>query len=287
MKSSKELLEEIEALIADKFKDNPEELKKILQKEAKSSTKKEKGKKVRSEAEIERATKDLFEELKKVKPNLSHIESLIMEDGADVNSMMEDKGATPLFVASASDNEELIRVLVKNGAKVNFQNKQGVTALQTAVVNENVNAVKVLIELGADVNLENEIGYTPLHLGAEGDEVEIVRMLIEAGANLHAMEGVEGGTPLHRVVSIQAQGNVEIAKLLISYGADVNFQNDDENAPLHWACGNNKLTIIKILVEAGADVNLRGSQGTTPLIWALTREHPKVAKYIAKMGGMM
>lgn len=286
MKTSKELLEEIEALIADKFKDNPEELKRLTKVE-KSSAKKEKGKKVRSEAEIERATKDLFEELKKANPNLSHIQSLIMEDGADVNSMMEDKGATPLFVASASDNEELIRVLVKSGAKVNFQNKQGVTALQTAVVNENVNAVKVLIELGADVNLKNEIGYTPLHLGAEGDEIEIVRMLIEAGANLHATEGVEGGTPLHRVVSNQAQGNVEIAKLLISYGADVNFQNADQSAPLHWACGNNKLTLVKILVEAGADVNIRGVQGTTPLVWALKREHPKVAKYIAKMGGGM
>lgn len=286
MKSSKELLEEIEALIADKFKDNPEGLKKI-KKETKSSTNKEKGKKVKSEAEIEKATKDLFEELIKAKPDVSHIQSLIMKDGADVNSIIEDKGATPLFVASASDNEEMIRVLVKHGAKVNFQNKQGVTALQTAVVNENVNAVKVLIELGADVNLENEIGYTALHLGAEGDEVEIVRMLIEAGANLHVMEGVEGGTPLHRVVSNQAQGNVEIAKLLISYGADVNFQNEEQNAPLHWACGNNKLTLVKIFVELGADVNIRGGQDTTPLIWALTREHPKVAKYIAKMGGGM
>ena len=61
MKSSKELLEEIEALIADKFKDNPEGLKKI-KKETKSQTNKEKGKKVKSEAKIEKATKNLNKE---------------------------------------------------------------------------------------------------------------------------------------------------------------------------------------------------------------------------------
>ena len=284
--SERDFLAEIEALIAEKYKDNPEELKKIKRQTKKVSVKKVLSKATKSKEEIEEATKKLFEAIATENPDFVLVEQLISEYGADVNMTNSERGdANALFVASASNNTEMIKFLIGHGATINFQNKFGVTALQTAVVNENVEAVRTLLEMGATPDLTNHAGYTALLLASEGDEIEIVKMLLEAGANPNLTESEEDGTALHRVVSKQSQANVEIAKLLIQGGADVNYQNSEGNAPLHWASGNNRLTIAKILVEAGADVNVRNEDGMTPLVWAMIRENQKVAKFLAYKGG--
>jgi len=284
--SERDFLAEIEALIAEKYKDNPEELKKIKRQTKKVSVKKVLSKPTKSKEEIKEASDRLFEELTKSSPDISFVHQLIMEYGADVNMTNDEKGdANALFVVSASNNTELIEILIGHGADINFQNKFGVTPLQTAVVNENVEAVRTLLKMGAIPDLTNHSGYTALLLASEGDEVEIVKMLLEAGANPNITENDEDGTALHRTVSKQSQANVEIAKLLIQGGADLNYRNTEGNTALHWASGNNKLTIAKILVEAGAEVNVRNEDGLTPLVWAMIRGNQKVAKFLASKGG--
>lgn len=44
-----------------------------------------------------------------------------------------------------------------------------------------------------------------------------------------------------------------MAKLLISFGADLESVNNNGEAPLHWAAVNGQLELCKLLVEAGAD----------------------------------
>ena len=59
---------------------------------------------------------------------------------------------------------------------------------------------------------------------------------------------IRGSTPL--ILSI-LNGYTEVVKLLIEYGADVNYTDKKGKKPLYYAIGG-KQEIIKLLVDEGA-----------------------------------
>lgn len=79
--------------------------------------------------------------------------------------------------------------------------------------------------------------------------------------------------------------HLEIAKLLIQQGADVNLQTDHVPTPLHLAAKRGSLDIAKLLVERGADVNARAHDyGPTPLQESLIYGHQDVAEFLVQSG---
>jgi ankyrin repeat protein len=59
-------------------------------------------------------------------------------------------------------------------------------------------------------------------------------------------------------------GFIEIAELLLKYGAMVNVPGYDNITPLHEAVLSNKLEVVKLLLMYGADVEARDVNGMTP-----------------------
>ena len=84
---------------------------------------------------------------------------------------------TSLHWACEKGSQDIVRMLVAAGAKINARDGQQWTPLMVAAQKGRAEVVKVLISLGADINL-NAKGMTALDVAA-GDEVE--RILIEAG----------------------------------------------------------------------------------------------------------
>ena len=66
-----------------------------------------------------------------------------------------------------------------------------------------------------------------------------------------------------------AFGNVEILKLLLDAGADVNARNDFDATALLWGARDPEKA--RLLIEHGANVNARSKQGRTPLMLASLR----------------
>lgn len=63
---------------------------------------------------------------------------------------------------------------------------------------------------------KDNAGYTPLHVACFMGHLEIARILLQYGAN-HSETALSGIRPLHEAIE---NGHVEIVRLLISYGAD-------------------------------------------------------------------
>ncbi|KAN0139370.1 hypothetical protein V8E53_002871 [Lactarius tabidus] len=180
------------------------------------------------------------------------VADLLHKHGAFVNVQGFDK-FTPLHVTSVNEEVDIMRWLLDHGADKNGQNVHLWTPLYVATLNLGLEALGVLLEHKADINLQDFRGETPLY-GAivrgssdslEGEVVPIVRRLLELGADPNIPDN-KYKTPLHQTAS---RGWLEVARLLLSYGAKV-----DENCKTTFQIaapeGGEEMT--KLLLEHGA-----------------------------------
>jgi len=94
------------------------------------------------------------------------IVDILLINGANVNAINDD-GDTAIILAAAYGNEEIVKLLLKKGAtNVNAKNKYGVTALKAATRNHRTGVVKLLKEA---IEIEKEIR------GHKQEAMELVR----------------------------------------------------------------------------------------------------------------
>ena len=87
---------------------------------------------------------------------------VIEEKGANVNTVNEKDGNTPLHIAIFRNKIEVILALIKAGAFVNAVNKEGDTPLHRTIASNNHELVRLLVKSGADLTKENKKGETPM-----------------------------------------------------------------------------------------------------------------------------
>lgn len=66
----------------------------------------------------------------------------------------------------------------------------------------------------------NQNGYTPLHIAAKKNQMEIATVLLQYGAETNILTK-QGVTPLHLA---SQEGHADMAALLMSKGAQINVQ---------------------------------------------------------------
>ena len=79
-----------------------------------------------------------------------------------------------------------------------------------------------------------------------------------------------GNTPLMLAVN---NNNIEVVKLLISKGADVNAIDEFDRSALFFAVSNDNIGIAKVLINNGADVNIESKLRQTPLMLAVDKNN--------------
>ena len=157
-----------------------------------------------------------------------------------------------IFEAAATGQIERVRALIKKDASLtNAFSPDGFTPLGLSVFFGHRETAETLLGAGAEVNTPSResMKVTPLHSAAAARQVEIARVLIAHGANVNATQADSGFTPLHEAA---LNGNLEFARLLLEHGADVNAKMKDGKTPLDFALEQNKSEMAPFLRERGA-----------------------------------
>jgi ankyrin repeat protein len=126
--------------------------------------------------------------------------------------------------------KKAIRCL-KQGAEINAKNEQGNTPVHVAVASRQKEIVGLLAERGTDVNAANPRGDTPLHLAAEADDRDIAELLIAKGADVNARNR-QGRTPLHVAAM---KHHTSMVESLAAHGADASVKDRSGETALQLA----------------------------------------------------
>ena len=149
-----------------------------------------------------------------------------------------------------------------DAAPQKLQAEEPPQTLIEAIKADDTAAAKRFIQQGADVNEADKNG-TALHIAAGFGQVEVVKMLLKAGANIEAKDN-RGNTPLVNAVGSRGMA---LAKMIREEDTIV----ENSFPPLHLKSERTtaKTEITKLLLDAGANIEARNQWQQTPLYNAI------------------
>jgi ankyrin repeat protein len=198
---------------------------------------------------------------------------LLLDAGADPHAA--GAGYTALHAAALRGDIATTEALLSKGANPNatltkgspvrrFGSQwalpgtiSGATPLFVAALYLEVDIVHTLVAHGANVTLAIENGVTPF-LAASGIAVE----RLTRPSDLIRWSVVDSDTP---VVPRDESEVVEIIRVLLDAGADVNQVNTAGDTALHAVAGASMVHAIQLLANRGAKLEVKDKQGLTPL----------------------
>ncbi|CAL8342690.1 unnamed protein product [Boreogadus saida] len=116
------------------------------------------------------------------------------------------------ILAAAGGQDDILRLLIRKGVRVNGRQKNGTTALMHAAEKNFLTTVAILLEAGSHVNAQTLGGETGLMKACK-------------------------------------RGNADIVRLLLEYGADCNILSKHKNTAMYFAKVSNNLTVCDLIKD--------------------------------------
>lgn len=161
--------------------------------------------------------RDFFKAVELNRPDL--IKNLLRK-GVNPNITDPYKGNTALIVAMQEEAMDAFRLLVNiKGIDLNKRAKNGNSPLMMAAWKSNDEAVKMLLDNGAKVN---QPGWTALHYAASAGNEKIVNMLLAKKADVNA-PAPNKTTPMMMAAK---NGHGNVVQILLDHGADILLTNE-------------------------------------------------------------
>ena len=130
----------------------------------------------------------------------------------------------------------------------------------SAIRDNNLTQIKALLDRNSRAVVVDDAGVTPLMYAAEVGSVEVMRLLIDHGADVNAQNSF-GATALMWSVSDPAK-----VRLLLDHGAEVNLAaKSGRTALIIAAFTNPSAEVVGLLLAKGAKVEVMDARHVTPL----------------------
>ena len=207
----------------------------------------------------------------------------LIRRGADVNAK-DSSQQSAYLVATSEGYLDLLRLTLRNHAKINDNDSWNGTGLIRAAERGHANVVGELLRAGIERNHVNRIGYQAIHeavwLGEDTPSyATTVRVLAAGGVQLDRVSPSAGLTPLEMARSRGFDGLERILENVTTARKPA-----DPDAALLQAAEEGDADAVAVALRAGADIEARDANRRTPLLLASTNDHVGVARVLVAMG---
>jgi ankyrin repeat protein len=214
----------------------------------------------------------------------------LLREGGDVMVADDVTGDTALIRAASIGDELTVGIILGRGShehqkllvqrsRVGLQG-DGATALHLAAAIGFVKICRDLLEADAEPNALDKSDHMPLYGAARGQHLEIAALLITFGADLSGCDR-GSGTAMHVAA---ANGAEQMVQMLLRHGADVDALCRGGRTPLHQASAAGHGGICHLLLISAADPDAVDDSDETPFTLAFKRAHVQCCRALLASG---
>ncbi len=237
------------------------------------------------------------------KSGLINIVEYFIHNEAETDQQIN--GMTALLHAAAWGHKDVVIFLLRQDANVHLKDSGDFTALMHAILGINKQPVTLLYQylslyapdstnfdlliksvlicdvetikrlMANETNAEVQSIISSLLL-AKADKMQIIKVLISSGVDINA-KNKNNFTAL--IFAAMAQ-NAEAVSFLLENNADVNIQNADGDTALICAAKDQAEEITQLLLASKADTDIQNKQGNTALICAVQNQRTETVKLL-------
>jgi ankyrin repeat protein len=196
---------------------------------------------------------------------------LLLEQGMNPNSATV-QGTTALMMAVP--DRDKTQLLLDRGANVNARARTKYSALLVAAqYPDSVTTVRLLLDRGAEVRLPRGTGMpllnaTALNLAARAGNADLLPLFLKRGDRLQEKLIVQGLFPSGNLTSTIGFGDAATLAALLDAGISVDARTGGGNTLLGFAAITNQIDIARLLISRGANLDAVDTHGMTPLHYA-------------------
>ena len=205
----------------------------------------------------------------------------VEEHYSNASKILESTGQNSRFEVTKfaiyllSNNQIKPLSIAQAGAVLQWLHRKGDTRLLESSLSVNLPTIQALKEAIFRVALRTE-------------DIEIVRLVLKSGLDLNepiVSDYQQARTPLQFVCQ---RGNLEIARLLIEEGANVDASSaPDQRSALTYAAGSSNVELIKMLITAMAKINPDSIFAETPLHVAAFEDNFEAMELLLSAGALV
>lgn len=142
-----------------------------------------------------------------------------------------------------------------------------------------VNVTELISKL-RDLNAEDFNRNTAIHMAAKSNRLNIIKLLVENGADVN----VSTSAGVTAIITAANRNYLNIVEYLVENGADTNLSTREGRTALIFAISGHNLEVVEYLVSVGADVNNVTNSGWTALMHAASSNYLNIVKCLVKYG---
>jgi len=185
---------------------------------------------------------------------------LLLEYGADINATdLHDE--RPIHYALRSSDYSIISLLLENNVDLDVSDCVGIQPIHYVVSDDALSKkfLQIMLDRGVDVNAADKKGRRPIHcVSTFLSSSDALALLLNSDANVNASDN-KRRLAIHYVAKgskVQVSGasmKMNILKMLLDAGINVNVSDYHGKTPLDYALAREDTDILRLLIAAGAD----------------------------------
>lgn len=170
--------------------------------------------------------------------------------------------ADDFIQAIKTDDTRLLTTLLFRGVDPNTSTPDGMPGLVLAVRDGSLKTAQLLLSQNkTNIEARTNQDESALMMAALHGHTELAKLLISKGADVNKT----GWTPLHYAAT---KGHLPVMKLLLDKSAYIDAESPNKSTPLMMAAMYGTFEAVKLLIDEGADVFLKNDLNLSALDFA-------------------